>query len=213
MTGAFPSVNSFNRGRKSLVAEHPDRAAIEIGLANNVGLKTLAKRYGIEQSVLSRYRAKMPDELLMRLRVRGVKSDEELGRIREVESNNLLDHLAYQRGRLYVVADTCAKLGDPQGERAALDAAGKASERIAKLLGEMGGVVKHEHRHVHLAALPEYHVLRANLVRALRPFPADVHAAAVEAFRQTEVSIAQVPALIEGEVSKVDAKLEAVASE
>ena len=62
-----PSVPPGKRGPKSAVAEHPDRAAIEIALANGVGLKTLSARYGISTSALSHYRGKMPPELVASL--------------------------------------------------------------------------------------------------------------------------------------------------
>ena len=64
------SVPLPKRGRPSLVANHPARAAIEQGLANGVGLKILSARYGISPDILSRYKGKMPAALKASLRVR-----------------------------------------------------------------------------------------------------------------------------------------------
>lgn len=195
------------RGRPSLVATHPDRAAIEQALANGVGLKILAARYGVGPDVLSRYKAKMPAALRASLRVRPAKSDEELAHLREMESRSLMDNLVWQRGKLYANADASAELGDLAGERAAIEAAGKATERIAKLLGELGTVIRHDHKHVHLAAQPEYHALRVELVRALKPFP-EAHAAAIAAFHRAEQVAAAGVAVIDGEVSRVQERVE-----
>jgi len=132
--------------RPCSICEHPDRAPIEIGLANGVALRVLALRYGLDPSQLSRHRGKhMDSDLQARLRVRGSRSDEELSQVREVESRSLLDHLAWQRGRLYRNADRSFNIGDMAGERAAIESAGKASERIGKLLGELGGAITINH--------------------------------------------------------------------
>lgn len=195
------------RGRPSVVANHPARAAIEQGLANGVGLKILAARYGVGPDILSRYKAKMPDALKASLRVRPMKSDEELAHIREMESRSLMDNLVWQRGRLYANADTSAELGDLAGERAAISEAGKATERIAKLLGELGTVIKHDHKHVHLAATPEWHAMRVELVRALKPYP-EAHAAAIAAIQRAESIASGGAALIDGEVQRVHERVE-----
>lgn len=172
-------------GRRSIISEHPDRAAIELALANGVSQTALSKRYGIDQSILSRYRRKMDPDLIARLRVRPARSDEELAHVRELESKSLLDHLILIRGRLYVNADRAVKIGDDAGERAALSEAGKASERIAKLLGEMGSVIRHDHRHLHLVASPEWHAMRTEITRVLRAHP-QAHADVVAAIQRTE---------------------------
>lgn len=154
------------------IANHPDRAQIEIGLANNVAMRTLGKRYGLTQSQLSRYRSDhMPEELIHRLRVRGNRSDEELAQVREVESKSLLDHFAWQRARLYQVADRAGKIGDDAGETRALAEAGKVSERIGKLLGEMGAHTQINNTQINFTADPRWHAIRTELVRALKPFP------------------------------------------
>lgn len=156
------------------IATHPDRAQIEIGLANGVSLRALGKRYGLQPSQLSRYRKNhMSEELVARLRVRGLRSDEELAEVREAESKSLLDHLVYQRARCYAVADRAREIKHDDAELRAIESAGRASERIGKLLGEMGAVINNttNNLHVNLTSSPDYHVLRTQLIRALRPYP------------------------------------------
>lgn len=156
------------------IATHPDRAQIEIGLANGVSLRGLSKRYGLDPAQLSRYRkSHMSDELILRLRVRGLQSDEELGKIREIESKSLLDHLTYQRSRLYTVADRAASIAHDEAEIRAIEAAGRASERIGRLLGELGATsITNNNVQINLMQSPEWHNVRTQIVQALKPHPA-----------------------------------------
>ena len=188
--------------REPEIASHPDRAAIEIGLANSIPLRTLGKRYGLTQSQLSRYRTDhMSGELVSRLRVRGSRSDEELAQIREVESKNLLDHFAYKRARLYAVADQAAKLGQAPDEIRAIAEAGKMSERIGKLLGEMGAHITNNNMQVNLVQSPQWHAIRTELVRGLRPLGPEVIAAAALALEAAEATIAR--PIIEAEPARL----------
>lgn len=172
--------------RQPEIANHPDRAQIEIGLANGIAMRTLGKRYGLTQSQLSRYRADhMPEELIHRLRTRGNRSDEELAQVREIESKSLLDHFAWQRARLYQVADRAGKIGDDAGETRALSAAGKVSELIGKLLGDMGAHTTINNTQINFTADPRWHAIRTELVRALKPYP-DAWSAAVGAIAHAE---------------------------
>lgn len=183
--------------RPCTVCEHPDRAAIEVGLANRIAARVLALRYGLSQDALARHRsAHMDVDLIARLRVRGHRSDEELAQIREVESKSLLDHLVWQRGRLYRNADRAFALGDFAGERAAVEAAGKASERIGKLLGELGSAITINHNtQINLVQSPEWHRIRTALVRELRPLGAAAIAAGARAIASAESSIVPPPVL------------------
>lgn len=199
--------------RPCSTCNHPDRAAIEIGLANGIACRVLGKRYGLDPSQLSRHRTKhMTPELLTKLAVRPNRSDEELAHIREVESRSLLDNLVWQRSRMYANADRCTRIGDEAGERAAMAEAGRCTERIAKLLGELGAAIRHEHRHVHIASMPEYHAVRTELVRALRPFP-EAHQAAIAAFHRAEALAAQASTVLEGEAQRVRQQVESRATE
>jgi len=198
-------------GRRSIIAEHPDRAAIELALANGVSQTALSKRYGIDQSILSRYRRQMDPALIARLRVRPARSDEELAHVRELEAKSLLDHLILIRSRLYVNADRAVAIGDDAGERAAMAEAAKVSEKIAKLLGEMGSVIRHDHRHVVLTASPEWHGVRTELTRALRPYP-QAHGAVLAALERVEATTARGLDVIEADSARVRERVEAQAT-
>ncbi|GAB3792378.1 hypothetical protein [Dyella agri] len=189
--------------RPCSICEHPDRAQVEIGLANGIALRVLAGKYGLDQTQLCRHRHRHMDaDLIARLKTRGHRSDEELAKIREHESKSLLDHLVWQRGRLYRNADKALEIGDFAGERAAIDSAGKASERIGKLLGELGSAITINHNtQINLVQSPQWHAIRTALVRELRPLGPEAIAAGVCAIEAAEASITppaeRVPLLIE----------------
>lgn len=175
--------------RACSTCEHPDRASIEIGLANGIALRVLSKRYGLDPSQMSRHRTNHMDEgLLARLRVRGSRSDAELAEIRDVEAKGLLDNFVTIRGRLYVNADRCRAIGDDLGERQAMAEASKVSEKIGKLLGELGQHIRVEHR-ISLVAMPEWHLIRQALVRELVPLGQDAIAAGARALAAAESAV------------------------
>lgn len=189
--------------RPCTVCELPDRAQAELGLANGIAARVLGLRYGLAPDALARHKQNHMDaDLIARLRVRGHRSDEELAKIREHESKSLLDHLVWQRGRLYRNADKALAIGDFAGERAAIDSAGKASERIGKLLGELGSAITINHNtQINLVQSPQWHALRTALVRELRPLGPEAIAAGARAIEAAEAAIVQpaerVPLLIE----------------
>jgi hypothetical protein len=174
------------------ICEHPDRAQVEIGLANGIAQRVLGLRFGLGQAQLSRHRKNHMDaDLIARLRTRGSRSDEELAQIRDAESKSLLDNLVWVRCRLSRNADRAFAIGDMAGERAALDSAGKANERIAKLLGEMGSTTTINHNTLNLVQSPQWHLIRTALVRELRPLGIEAINAGARAIAAAEASIAQ----------------------
>jgi hypothetical protein len=179
--------------RACSICEHADRAQVEIGLANNVAVRVLGLRYGLDPSQLSRHRSRHMDaDLIARLRVRACRTDEELAQVREVESKSLLDHLIWQRGRLYRNGDRAAEIGDFAGERAALAEASRISERMAKLLGELGPAITINHNtQINLVQSPQWHAIRTALVRELRPLGQAAIEAGARAIALAEASIAQ----------------------
>lgn len=181
--------------RLCTVCEHPDRAQLEIGMANGIALRVLSLRYGMSQDALWRHRQNhMDTDLVARLKTRGSRSDEELAHIREVESKSLLDHLVYQRGRLYRNGDRAAEIKDYAGERAALESASKVSERMAKLLGELGSAITINHNtQINLVQSPQWHAIRTALVRELRPLGIEAITAGARAIAAAEASIMQPP--------------------
>lgn len=190
--------------RPCSVCNHSDRASIEIGLANGIALRVLGLRHGLTEDALGRHRSNHMDaELLGRLKLRGVRSDEELAHIRDVEGKSILDNFATQRARLYRNADRSFEIKDYAGERAALAEASKVTERIGKLLGELGVANLTINQQINLTQSPEWHIIRTALVRELRPLGVDAIAACHRAIESAETSIAhpmdarQAPIVIE----------------
>jgi hypothetical protein len=175
------------------VCGHADRASVEIGLANGIALRVLGLRYGLDPTQLGRHRTThMGKDLVGRLKMRAARSDEELANIREAESRSLVDNLILQRNRLYRNSDAAFAIGDLAGERAALDSAGKSTERLAKLLGEMGiSSVTINNTQLNLTQLPAWHQIRTALVRELRPLGIDAIQAGARAIAAAEAAIAQ----------------------
>lgn len=190
--------------RPCSICEHPDRAQVEIGLANGIALRVLSLRYGLNLAQMSRHRKNHMDaDLIAKLRVRGCRPDEELAQIREHESKSLLDNFVWLRCRLARNADVAAGIGDLAGERAALDSASRTSERIGKLLDMMGATTTINHNTLNLVQSPQWHQIRTALVRELRPLGIEAINAGARAIAAAEASIAQpveperLPVLIE----------------
>lgn len=132
--------------------------------------------------------------VLRRLKVKRCTSDAELAKLREAESKSVLDHLVYQRSRFYASADRAVSYGDDPGERAAMHEAHVVTTNIAKLLGELGAYIRVDHRHeVSITATPQWHAIRVELVRALKPYP-DAWRAVVAAIERAE-QVSAAPAL------------------
>ena len=172
------------------VCAHPDRAQVDLLLANSVALRVIGKKFDLEVSQLCRHRQKhIPEGVLDRLRKRGHRSDAELAKLRKVEGESLLDNLTWTRARLYANADRAVALGDDPGERAALAEAGRATDRIAKLLDEYGHGITINNNTINLVQMPQWHAIRMALVRELRPLgPAAIDAAA-RAIESAEASM------------------------
>jgi hypothetical protein len=131
----------------------------------------------------------MDEALIQRLRVRGHRSEEDLDKIRELESKNAVDHLSYQRARFYRIADQCSEIKDAIGETRALGQARAQTELMAKLFGDLtsGTTII-----TNMVMLPDYHRLRAYLVRAARAHPA-AQTALLQAIQQFEAETAPAP--------------------
>ena len=180
------------------VCEHPDRAAIEIQLLNGASsTRAIGLRFTLDPSQINRHKNKhILPEIAARLKVRGARSDAEIAKLREVESKSLLDNLSWQRSRMYANADRALKVGDDAGERAAIAQAGKITEGIAKLVGELGQHITINNTQINLVQTPQWHAIRTALVRELRPLGYEAIAAGARAIQAAEACITQ-PALID----------------
>ena len=167
------------RGSPCKVCEHPDRASIELGLANKVPVRVLGKRYGLSADSVWRHGQRhMSAELHGQLMTRGRMTPEDLENLRITESEGVLQHLVAVRGRLYGLMDAAEQQDDYRGAAAIGNQIGKNLETTAKLLGDIRTGTVNVTNNVLL--LPEFHALRTTIMQALRHHPearADVAAA------------------------------------
>jgi len=171
-------------GASCKICQHPERAKIELGLANRVPANALARKFDASRDSIARHRKNhMPPQLVAALLATGKPTVIDLEQLRKSESEGLVQHLVAQRGYLYGLAKQAEDMGDL---RAAIQAHGRINDTLAltgKLLGEL---VTHQSVSIQqLIVQPEYLQLRQALIQALRPFPDARHAVA-EVLRQVE---------------------------
>jgi hypothetical protein len=167
------------QGSPCQVCEHPDRASIELGLANKVPIRVLGKRYGIHHDAVHRHgRNHMSAELHAQLMTRGRMTPADLENLRVTESEGVLQHLVAVRGRMYGLMDVAEQQGDYKAAAMIGGQIVKNMEVTAKLLGDIRtGTVNVTNN---LLVMPEFHALRTTIMQALRVHPearADVAAA------------------------------------
>lgn len=156
--------------RECTVCAHPDRARVELALANRVPMRTVARRYTLSKEAAYRHRrGHMPPQLIAALMLRGRPTDVDLDKLRITESEGLLQHLVAQRGRLYKLADAAEDLGDINAATRVHGQLSRNLELTGKLLGELRTGSQSVVQNILIA--PQYHQMRVALVQALRPFP------------------------------------------
>jgi len=185
-------------GSECGACKHPDRASIELGLANSVPLRVLAKRFGLSTYAIHRHRHRhMTPQLLAQLVTRGRMSEIDLEKLRITESEGLLHHLVAARGRLYKAMDEAEARSDFQNLARVTGTLLKNLELTAKLLGELNSGAANVT--VNILALPEYHGLRTALMQALKVHP-EARAAVLDALHRFEApnlqAIAEEPRLV-----------------
>ncbi len=180
-------------GRRCTICAHADRAPIELGLANNVPVRMLAKRHGISKEAAFRHRKNhMPTQLLAKLKTRGRSTEIDLEQLRITESEGLLQHLVAQRARLYCLADDAEDLKDIGNAARVHGQLTRNLELTGKLLGDLQTGNQTITQNILIA--PQYHTMRTEMIRALRPYP-DAQRAVVAVLQAMEA-----PA-IQGEVA------------
>jgi hypothetical protein len=157
--------------------DHPERSAVDIEIARGVPATAIAKRFNLPNSSISRHKRSghVPASILYAFpRHRADLSAEALAQLRADESAGVLLHLAQQRSTLLRLQDECeAKKWRPLQLAAAREIL-KNIEATARCLGVFA---EHERsitqvQNLAILAAPEYVGLRADLIAALRPFPA-----------------------------------------
>ncbi len=176
------------RGSPCKVCEHPDRASIELGLANKVPIRVLGKRYGLSSDSVWRHGQRhMTADLHIQLMTRGRVSPTDLANLEAIESESLLQNAVASRGRLYGLMDAAEAQGDYKGAAVISGYILKYQDFIARLLGEIRTGTVNVQQNV--LVLPEFHALRTTIMQALRAHPAaraDV-AAALRALESPDV--------------------------
>jgi len=181
-------------GQGCKVCAHPDRASIELGLANKVPIRVLGKRYGLHHDSVQRHGARhMPAELHAQLMTRGRMTPVELENLKVTESEGVLQHLVAVRSRLYVQMDAAESQDDYKAAASVATAIHKNLEITAKLLGDLRtGTVNVTNN---LLVMPEFHALRTSILHALRGHPearADV-VRALQHFQSPDLPSAETP--------------------
>ena len=182
------------KGQACKVCEHPDRASIELGLANKVPIRVLGKRYGLSSDSVWRHGQRhMTAELHGQLMTRGRMTPQDLENLRVTESEGVLQHLVAVRGRMYGLMDVAEQQGDYRAAATIGSQIVKNMEVTAKLLGDIRTGTVNVTNNVLL--LPEFHALRTKIMQALRSHPearADV-AAALRALESPDVPAQESP--------------------
>lgn len=167
------------------MAVHPQRAEIELAIANGVGARTLARRYGLTRRAIDWHRAHaMPEQVVAQLRMGRDAPLIDVDALKQRESEGILSHLIAQRGRLYHLLAEAERVGDHALAVKIHKELLAVLVATARIVGELRGAT---HQHIHLTAAPEYLRLRLGLVDALRPYPEAARAVA-RVLRSLEVA-------------------------
>ena len=181
-------------GTRGQIVDHPQRPAIELGLARKVPLRVLARKFGVSTSSLARHRRLyMPPQLKAALRVSTTPTDIDLDEMRRTESEQPLQHILAMRGRLYMLLDEAERFGDVHGAVRVHGRINANLEFTAKLLGDLN--TGDQHLHLHLTSTPEYLRLRHMLIRALADHP-EAMAAVASALRDVEAPADQIDGIV-----------------
>jgi hypothetical protein len=182
------------KGQGCTICGHPDRASIELGLANKVPIRVLGKRYGVSSDAVHRHGHRhMTAELHAQLMTRGRMTPQDLENLRVTESEGVLQHLVAVRGRMYALMDVAEQQGDYRSAATIGGQIVKNMEVTAKLLGDIRTGTVNVTNNVLL--LPEFHALRTTIMQALRAHPearAEV-AAALRALESPDVPAQESP--------------------
>jgi hypothetical protein len=169
---------------KSTIASHPDRPAIEAGLARRVALRKLAKRYGVTIDALHRYKKRLlkdAPEMFIAVQARdwGKVTAEELEALRLETSQGWLANVRADLGKVLHFRDVCIAENDHQ---AAAQWTGHA-RKYFEMIGHAAEQLKAHSINIQnnfynspdywliqnaiLAALTDHPAARADVLRAL----------------------------------------------
>jgi hypothetical protein len=176
--------------KHSSVVSHPERAAIERGLAIGTPIRQLAKKHGLSIDTLYRYRSQLPAGLKAKHLAQKLKGNVDLEKLRIDESEGILTNLAAQRARLLLVQDAALESGDRREVAYIAD----VIHRNVKLTGVyLGEFARHQvNTSINVLISSEYLEFRAGLMKALAPFSA-ARKAVADALHAMEAKAAATP--------------------
>jgi AraC-like DNA-binding protein len=168
---------------KSTIASHPDKPAIESGLARRVALRKLARRFGVSIDALHRHKKKLlrdAPELFLATQARDWKvKPEELEALRLETSEGWLANVRADLGKVLYYRDVCIADDDHQ---AAAQWTGHA-RKYFEMIGHAAEQLKAHSINIQnnfynspdywliqnaiLAALTDHPAARADVLRAL----------------------------------------------
>jgi hypothetical protein len=163
----------------------------------------VARKYGISKDSAYRYLRKMPPQLRAAHMGAKLRAGADLEKLRIEESESLLQNLATQRARLFLLQDQALETENGGLATQISGAIHRNLELVGKYLGEFA---THQIRTtVSVLVDPQYLELRAALVRALQPYP-DARAAVAAVLHKIESKAAERPS-----PPMIEAKAEAAA--
>ncbi|AWN47154.1 hypothetical protein DK419_13205 [Methylobacterium terrae] len=161
------------RERRSQIARHPDRLAIELSRIAGVSLDRIAAKYGVHRDAIARHMASLPDDYKAAL-----AADvplEELAARAAKEGGSLLDHFGIIRMTVMQQLLAAAACNDRHATANLARAATDVSREIGRLTGDILNtptVTNITNQAVIFMGSPFMANLEAMLIRRLAPHPA-----------------------------------------
>jgi hypothetical protein len=159
---------------KSTIDKHPDRPAIESGLARRVALRKLGKRFGVSIDALHRHKKKLlrdAPEMFLAVQARDWKvKPEELEALRLETSEGWLKNIRADLGKVLYFRDVAAAADDLQGAAMWTGLAIK----YFKLIGEAAEQLKAHSINIqnNFYNSPDYWLIQNAILAALANHPA-----------------------------------------
>jgi hypothetical protein len=157
-------------GKRCTVCDSDDRARIELGLSKKVSYQRLSDKFGVSKDAIGRHRrSHMPSQLLAALQRHGKPTAVDLEKLKQEESEGLLQTVAAQRGRIWQALGVCEEMEDWNAVSRFHAQLNSNLNLTAKIVGE----IETGNRTTinQLIVSPEYITLRSALVQALSPYP------------------------------------------
>lgn len=162
-----------NPERRSQIARHPDRLAIELARIAGVSLDRISAKYGVHRDAVARHMASLPEDYKAALAVDVPL--EELAERAAKEGGSLLDHLSIIRMTLTSQLLAAAACNDRHAVANLARAATEVSREIGKLTGDIlrtPTITNITNQAVIFMGSPFMANLEAMLIRRLAPHPA-----------------------------------------